>query len=69
MFALKYFNLQKLDFSRYSVLGWCNGGVTGANLAADFPDRITKLVTWGAHSFADERSLFFSKSMHQGLFI
>jgi len=54
--------LQKLGFDKFSILGWSNGGITGGHIAADYPDRVKKLVTWGAHSFADERAVMFTKS-------
>jgi valacyclovir hydrolase len=55
--------MNKLGYDKYSVLGWSNGGITGAFLAADFPNIVTKLVTWGSHSYADERAVMFSRIM------
>ncbi len=36
---------------RYSVLGWCNGGVSGLILASLYPETVNKLVVWGANAY------------------
>jgi len=32
-------------------LGWSNGGITGLIIAANYPERIHKLIIWGATSY------------------
>lgn len=42
--------MQTLDFPKYSILGWSDGGITGIIMAAKFNDSVEKLVIWGANS-------------------
>ncbi|XP_055304438.1 valacyclovir hydrolase [Sitodiplosis mosellana] len=42
--------MQSLDFQKYSILGWSDGGITGIIMAAKFNASIEKLVIWGANS-------------------
>ncbi|CAG7834833.1 unnamed protein product [Allacma fusca] len=55
--------MNKLGHDKFSILGWSNGGVTGLCMAADYPTQIHKLVSWGAHSFPEERALTFARMM------
>lgn len=41
--------LDKLEINKAHVVGWSDGGVIGLNMAIRFPDRIDKLVTYGAN--------------------
>ena len=43
--------MQKLGFSQFSVLGWCDGGATGMFMAALFPQSVRKLAIWGTKAF------------------
>lgn len=42
--------MKTLKFSKYSILGWSDGGITGLIMAATFSNFIDKLVIWGANS-------------------
>lgn len=42
--------MQTLNYSKYSILGWSDGGITGLIMAAKFNKCIEKLVIWGANS-------------------
>ena len=46
----------KLGFSQFSVLGWCDGGVSGIFMAALFPQSVKKLVIWGAKAFFQKKT-------------
>lgn len=43
--------MEKLNFPRYSVLGWSDGGVTGIHLSAAHPESVRNLVLWGANAY------------------
>lgn len=43
--------MQSLDFSKYSILGWSDGGITGIIMAAEFNQSIENLVIWGANAY------------------
>ena len=43
--------MKVLEFNKYSVLGWSDGGITGLIMAAKFNAAIEKLVFWGANSY------------------
>lgn len=60
--------MDKLGFDKFSILGWSNGGITGGYIAADYPSRVQHLVTWGAHAYADERAVMFTKSEYKNIF-
>ncbi|XP_071492556.1 valacyclovir hydrolase-like [Diadema antillarum] len=40
-----------LGYSRFSILGWCAGGISALLLAATYPDDVNKVVTWGAFAY------------------
>ncbi|XP_041968722.1 valacyclovir hydrolase [Aricia agestis] len=43
--------MKELNFPKFSLLGWSDGGIVGLILAAKYPNAINKLVVWGANSF------------------
>lgn len=43
--------VEKLNFKKFSILGWSDGGITGMLIAARYPDVIDKLVIWGANAY------------------
>ncbi|CAG7821621.1 unnamed protein product [Allacma fusca] len=49
--------MSKLGFSKYSILGWSNGGLTGAYLAAAFPNEVQKLIMCNSPFRMSERSV------------
>ena len=46
-----YHLMKSLAFLQFSVLGWCDGGVSAIFLAAQFPTAIRKLVVWGSRAY------------------
>ena len=50
-----YSIFQKLHYTRYSVLGWSDGGITGMILAANQgTSSIQKLIIWGSNAYVNE---------------
>ncbi|KAK2152510.1 hypothetical protein LSH36_326g04055 [Paralvinella palmiformis] len=51
--------MEVLDITKYSLLGWSDGGITAMILAAAHPEHVKKLVIWGANSYLtkDERDM------------
>jgi valacyclovir hydrolase len=43
--------LQALSIGKFSMLGWSDGGITSMIAAANYPERIDKLVIWGANAY------------------
>lgn len=43
--------MKTLNFNKYSILGWSDGGITGLIMAAKFKDSIEKLVIWGSNAY------------------
>lgn len=43
--------VEKLNFKKFSILGWSDGGITGMLIAARYPDVVDKLVIWGANAY------------------
>ncbi|XP_061593306.1 valacyclovir hydrolase isoform X3 [Cololabis saira] len=49
--------MKTLGFNKFSLLGWSDGGITALIAAARNPDRINKLIVWGANSFVTKDDL------------
>ena len=60
-----YHLMKKLGFSTFSVLGWCDGGVTGIFLTALFPSAVTKLVLWGSRTYITEHDVKTSEEFEK----
>lgn len=45
--------MNRLNVKRFDVMGWSDGGVTGLDLAIHHPDRVRRLVTFGANFSPD----------------
>jgi pimeloyl-ACP methyl ester carboxylesterase len=45
--------MNKLGVKRFDVMGWSDGGITGLDIAIHHPDRIRRLVTFGANFSPD----------------
>lgn len=43
--------MEKLGYSKYSLLGWSDGGTTAMILASHYQQNVRKLVSWGASSY------------------
>jgi valacyclovir hydrolase len=46
-----YALMQALSFEKFSIFGWCNGGVSAIILAALHPESVQKLVIWGTNAY------------------
>ncbi|CAJ1061202.1 LOW QUALITY PROTEIN: valacyclovir hydrolase [Xyrichtys novacula] len=49
--------MKALGFSKFSLLGWSDGGITALIAAAKHPNLINKLVVWGANAFITQEDL------------
>ena len=52
-----------LGFPKFSILGWCSGGVSAIHLAADLPDAVKSLVIWGTRSYLTERDVCIQEEL------
>lgn len=48
---------QALGISKYSLLGWSDGGVTSLIVAAMNTQAVQKLVVWGANAFVSDEDV------------
>jgi valacyclovir hydrolase len=46
--------MKNLGFSKYSVMGWSDGGIAGLMLAARYPDNVDNLVVFGANAYVTD---------------
>lgn len=46
-----------LGHTKYSVLGWSDGGISAVILAAEYHDSIRKVVLWGSNAYFTERDI------------
>ncbi|KAG9479311.1 hypothetical protein GDO78_012793, partial [Eleutherodactylus coqui] len=49
--------MQALNFKRFSMLGWSDGGITALIAAGSYPSLINKLVVWGANAYVTAEDL------------
>lgn len=49
--------MNKLNFHTYSVLGFCDGGVSAMKLAAKYPSRVKKLLIINSRSYITKREV------------
>ncbi|CAN9500752.1 unnamed protein product [Ophioblennius macclurei] len=47
--------MKALGFSKFSLLGWSDGGITALIAAGRNPEQIRKLVVWGANAFVSQQ--------------
>ena len=45
--------MNRLGVKRFDVMGWSDGGISGLDLAIHHPDRLRRLVTFGANTSPD----------------
>ncbi|CAH1118971.1 unnamed protein product [Phaedon cochleariae] len=43
--------MKELGISKYSLVGWSDGGVTSIIHAANYPEKVEKLIVWGSGTF------------------
>lgn len=56
--------MKSLDFPKYSILGWSDGGIIGLIIASTFIDSIEKLVIWGTNSYILPEEIKIYESMY-----
>ncbi|XP_075069095.1 serine hydrolase BPHL [Mixophyes fleayi] len=49
--------MQALNFKKFSLLGWSDGGITALIAAGSYPSLIHKLIVWGANAYVAEEDL------------
>ncbi|XP_028300269.1 valacyclovir hydrolase-like isoform X2 [Gouania willdenowi] len=49
--------MKSLGFTKFSLLGWSDGGIAALFLAAKHPDLVNKMVVWGSNSFVSQQDL------------
>ncbi|XP_053286530.1 valacyclovir hydrolase [Pleuronectes platessa] len=49
--------MKSLGFSKFSLLGWSDGGISSLIAAARSPDLVHKLVVWGSNAFITQQDL------------
>lgn len=49
--------MKALGFSKFSMLGWSDGGITALIAAARNPSFINKMVVWGSNAFVSQQDL------------
>lgn len=49
--------MKHLNFQKFSVLGWSDGGITAIMLAALHPTSVDKLVVWGSNAFVTDHDI------------
>ncbi|XP_051500449.1 valacyclovir hydrolase [Myxocyprinus asiaticus] len=55
--------MQSLGFSRFSLLGWSDGGITALIAAALNPTLIQKMVVWGSNAYVSEEDVQIYRSI------
>ena len=55
--------MEQLGFKRYSVLGWCSGGVAAMTLAADHPQNVKKLIVLSSRAYITQEDIRRYKKM------
>jgi valacyclovir hydrolase len=50
-------HFQNVNQDKFSLMGWSDGGITAMMLAAMIPDKIRKMVVWGANSYVTPEEL------------
>jgi valacyclovir hydrolase len=47
------------------MLGWSDGGITAMIVAAKYPERVDKLVIWGANAYViEEEAKIYESEFH-----
>jgi len=55
--------MKTLGYSKYSVLGWSDGGNTGMVMGFKYPESIRKLVLWGGNSYITQADVDLYKQV------
>ncbi|XP_025411962.1 valacyclovir hydrolase [Sipha flava] len=49
--------MKELQFNKYSLLGWSDGGITALIAASKAVNHVEKLVVWGSNAYVTEKDL------------
>ena len=49
--------MQKVGYSEFSLVGWCDGGVSAIIAAAKYPPLVKNLVVWGSNAYVSKTDL------------
>lgn len=49
--------MKTLNISKFNVLGWSDGGITGLILAGKYPENVDKLIVFGSNAYVIEEEL------------
>ncbi|XP_078055106.1 valacyclovir hydrolase [Mustelus asterias] len=49
--------MQALNFRRFSLAGWSDGGISALIAASKYPNLIRKLVVWGANAYLTQEDI------------
>ena len=49
--------MQALSINKFSILGWCDGGVSAIILAALYPESVEKIVIWGSNAYVTKMDI------------
>merc|ERR1711936_129763 len=55
--------MQRLGFSRFSMLGWSDGGITALCAAIQEPKAIEKVVVWGSNAYLVQEDIDMIKQV------
>ena len=50
-------NILAAGYSRYSLLGWSDGGITALILANNNPELVDRMVVWGSNSYVTKEDM------------
>ena len=50
-------NILAAGYSRYSLLGWSDGGITALILANNNPELVDGMVVWGSNSYVTKEDM------------
>ena len=59
--------MQSLGYSKFSVLGWCDGGIVSIHLYALFPVSVLSIVIWGTRPYLTESDLKIAESITKNI--
>ena len=59
---LAYNLMKSLGHTKFSVIGWSDGGITSLIMAAEYPENVHKMVVCGANAYIipDEMAMYES---------
>uniref|UniRef100_A0A1A9WY48 AB hydrolase-1 domain-containing protein n=1 Tax=Glossina brevipalpis TaxID=37001 RepID=A0A1A9WY48_9MUSC len=55
--------MKTLNRSKFSILGWSDGGITGLIVAGRYPENVDKLVIWGANAYVNDEDVNILKGI------